>query len=60
MGDSSATKEMDGNDEPDPPTSPVTSRVIDTWAFTPQRKISSVTTHKNVALARPISPPRYQ
>jgi hypothetical protein len=29
MGDCSVTKEMDGIDEADPPTSPVTSRVTD-------------------------------
>jgi hypothetical protein len=44
MSDSSATKEMDVNDEADPPTSIVASHVTDTWALTPRRKISYVTT----------------
>jgi hypothetical protein len=43
---------MDGDDEADPPISHVTSHVTDTWAFTPRRKFSIVTTHKNAALAR--------
>ena len=52
MSDSSATKEMDGDDEADPPISHVASHVTDTWAFTPRRKFSIVTTQKNAALAR--------
>lgn len=52
MSDSSATKEMDVNNEADPPTSLVASHVTDTWALTPRRKISYVTSHINAALAR--------
>jgi hypothetical protein len=48
MSDSSATKEMDGDDEADPPISHVASHVTDTWAFTPRRKFSIVTTQKTL------------